>query len=122
MHGVEDLEIYRIARDLSKTGWKIYEKLPKEIQYIFWNQYIRALDSVGANIAEGFGRFHYLDSIKFYYNARGSLQESKHWIEILHERNFFTESNYKDFLSKIELLSVKLNNFITKSKQLLTKS
>jgi hypothetical protein len=35
MHGVEDLEIYRIARDLSKTGWTIYEKLPKEIQYIF---------------------------------------------------------------------------------------
>jgi four helix bundle protein len=116
------LEIYRIARDLSKTGWTIYEKLPKEIQYIFWNQYIRALDSVGANIAEWFGRFHYLDSIKFYYNARGSLQESKHWIEILHERNFLTDSDYKDFLSKIELLSVKLNNFITKSKQLLTKS
>jgi four helix bundle protein len=39
------------------------------------DQIRRASTSVGANIAEGFGRFHYKEKIKFYYNARGSICE-----------------------------------------------
>ena len=51
------------------------------------DQFIEAVDSVGANIAEGYGRFHYLDRIKFYYNSRASLIEcNEHWIELLKER------------------------------------
>jgi len=40
------------------------------------DQFIRSIDSITANIAEGFGRFHFLDRRKFYYNARGSLLEA----------------------------------------------
>lgn len=78
------------------------------------DQFIESTDSVGANIAEGYKRYHYLDKIKFYYNSRASLSEScKHWLELLYERG---KINQKDFEAAKELekkLSVKLANFIS---------
>ncbi|HRZ29314.1 MAG TPA: four helix bundle protein [Candidatus Paceibacterota bacterium] len=50
--------------------------MSKTEQIIIGTQFITAIDSIGANIAEGCGRFHYLDKNKFMYNARGSLMES----------------------------------------------
>ncbi len=48
---------------------------------------IQSIDSVGANIAEGYARYHYLDRIKFYYIARASLSEGAgHWIDLGFER------------------------------------
>lgn len=68
-----DLEVYRLARELSRIGWEIYEVLDWRIKKITGDQFIESTDSVGANIAEGYGRFHYLDRIKFLYNSRASL-------------------------------------------------
>jgi four helix bundle protein len=48
----------------------------KNEQIIIGSQFITAINSIGANIAEGYGRFHYLDKNKFMYNARGSLMEN----------------------------------------------
>jgi len=73
---------------------------------------MRSIDSVGANIAEGYGRFHYLDRIKFYYNARGSLLESKHWIYLLFKREKITNNEYKETIEKLNNLHVQLNGFI----------
>ena len=84
---LNDLEVYKLARELSKIGWKIYQDLNWQTKKIMGDQFIEAVDSVGANIAEGYGRFHYLDKIKFYYNSRSSLIEcNEHWIELLKER------------------------------------
>jgi four helix bundle protein len=80
---------------------------------IIGDQFITALDSIGANIAEGYGRYHFLDQIKFYYNARGSLREScEHWLELLKERKIINEKNYQEMKTIAQDLSVKLNNFI----------
>ena len=84
---LNDLEVYKLARELSRIGWKIYQNLNWQTKKIMGDQFIEAVDSVGANIAEGYGRFHYLDRIKFYYNSRASLIEcNEHWIELLKER------------------------------------
>ncbi|MGH7900646.1 MAG: four helix bundle protein [Thermodesulfobacteriota bacterium] len=80
------------------------------------HQFIRVIDSIGANIAEGFGRHHYLDSVKFYYNARGSLWESKHWTELLYERGLIAEEAYKQLSEKLNTLGIKLNNFVSSIK------
>ncbi len=77
---------------------------------------MKAIDSIGANIAEGFGRYHYLDSVKFYYNARGSLWESKYWVDLLHERNLISDEIYKSMIERLNLLGVKINNFISSIK------
>ena len=78
------------------------------------DQFIEATDSIGANIAEGYSRFHYLDKIKFYYTSRASLSEcNDHWLELLLERKKIKDENHKKFKTIAEQLSIKLNNFIT---------
>ena len=110
---LNNLEVYILARKLSEIGWRIYQSLDWRTKKILGDQFIKAVDSVGANLAEGYGRFHYLDRIKFYYNSRASLIEcNEHWIELLKERRKIEEKKYKEFKKIAQDLSVKLNNFI----------
>lgn len=118
MKWIADLEIYNIARTLEKEIRHIYEKLNFDLKRIMWGQFIRSMDSVWANIAEWFGRFHYLDSIKFYYNARWSLYESKHRLEIFRERKVISEDIYSKLTKQFDSLFIKLNNFIRKTKEI----
>ena len=66
---LKDLEVYQLSRELSKIGWDVYKNMDWQTKKVIGDQFIRALDSVGANIAEGHSRYHYLDKIKFYYYA-----------------------------------------------------
>jgi len=110
---LKELEVYKLARKLSKLGWEVYQEMDWQTKKIIGEQFISSLDSIGANIAEGYGRYHYLDQIKFYYNARGSLREScEHWLELLKERKIIKERNYQKMKTIAQDLSVKLNNFI----------
>ena len=106
------LEVYLLARQLSKIGWTIYRELDWQMKKINGDQFIQSTDSVGANIAEGYGRFHYLDKIKFYYNARASLKESRHWLELMRERRAVSKENEKKYFEIYSELSTKLNAFI----------
>lgn len=111
---LKDLEVYQLARKLSEIAWKIYGNLNWQTKKVIGDQFIEASDSVGANIAEGYSRFHYLDKIKFYYNARASFVESnEHWIELLGERKLVSSEKYEEFKAVAGKLSIKLNNFIT---------
>jgi len=76
------------------------------------DQFISAVDSNAANIVEGYGRFHYLDRIKFYYNARASLMESKHWCELLYVRDKILEEKYKQFIERAGQVHYQLNKWI----------
>jgi len=109
---LEDLRVYQSALELSRMAWEIYCRLPKEFRYDMGSQFIRSVDSIGANIAEGFGRFHYKDKIKFYYNARGSLWEAKHWLYLLHKRDFIDKTQFELFVNSIQQTGKQLNNFI----------
>jgi len=109
---LDELEIYKLSLELSENSWQIFLELPKEFQFNIGNQIVRSTDSIGANIAEGYGRYHYKDSMKFYYNARGSLFETKHWLNLLLKRNFITRDQFDELLAKLNTLGVKLNNFI----------
>lgn len=111
------LEIYRLSLNLSKEVWEVYSSLQTDLKYNIGNQVIRSMDSIGANIAEGYGRFHYKDSLKFYYNARGSLWESKHWVYLLYQRKLITNERYEKMLWDLELLGKKLNGFIKSMKE-----
>ena len=111
-NGLGELQVYRNALLLSEQAWNIYLYLPKHLRYDLGSQLLRAVDSIGANIAEGYGRFHYKDKIKFYYNARGSLWESKHWIHLFYKRKLIEKSHYEEFLSLINVTGIQLNNFI----------
>ncbi len=111
---LEDLEVYQLARQLSRIAWSIYETLSWQDKKIMGDQFIESTDSTGANIAEGYGRFHYLDKIKFYYNSRGSYFEArKHWLSLLYERKKVTKDLYDEYNTIGKEFLVKLNNFIS---------
>ena len=111
--GLDQLETYQLARQLSRVAWQVYLKLDWQQKKIIGDQYITATDSCGANIAEGYGRFHFLDKVKFYYNARASLVESMHWMKLLSERDIIQEKILVDEYAKVyPQLSMKLNAFI----------
>ena len=111
---LQDLEVYQLARKLSGVGWEIYDSMDWQTKKVMGDQFISATDSVGANIAEGYGRFHYLDKIKFFYNARGSLIEAAdHWIGLLRERGKVKDEQHKNFKQISEKISLKLQNLIT---------
>lgn len=107
------LEIYNIAKDLSLKSWTFYNGLEKTHQFGIGKQFLSSTDSIGANIAEGFGRYHYKYSLKFYYNARGSLFEVKHWISLLNSRKLISQSEYAEFSETLNILGIKLNKFIS---------
>ncbi len=111
---LKDLEIYKLARELSRIGWKIYNNLIWQDKKIMGDQFITAVDSFGANIAEGYSRYHYLDKIKFFYNARASLTEAnEYWLEVLEEREKVNKKNYQEFKKVASQSSLKLQNFIS---------
>jgi len=105
-------ELYQVARELSRVAWKIYNHLPKQFQYSTGNQFLSAADSVQANIAEGQGRFHYKDKMKYEFNARGSLYETLSWSEILLERELIDQADQDQFSELCIHVSYLLNGHI----------
>ncbi len=71
----EDLQVYKAARQFRKTMYGLTRRLPQFENFELASQIRRAAVSLTNNIAEGHGRFHYLDQIKFMLQARGSGQE-----------------------------------------------
>jgi four helix bundle protein len=111
---LKDLEVYQLSRNLSTLAWEVYSKLDYQQKKIIGDQFIRSVDSVGANIAEGYARYHYLDKARFYHFSRASLSEAlEHWSELMLERSIIHQSTFEQLKSIHRVLEVKLNNFIT---------
>src|SRR5215212_9498327 len=71
----EDLELYQVAREFRKAMYRVAKQLPEIEKFGLASQIRRAAVSLTNNIAEGHGRYHYLDQIKFVLQSRGSLEE-----------------------------------------------
>jgi four helix bundle protein len=111
---LKNLEVYQLSRSLSSIAWKIFCRLNYEDKNHIGDQFLRAVDSIGANIAEGYGRYHYLDKVRFYYNSRGSHFEAfTHWLELMAEREKISQVEFKSISETAVKLQIKLNNFIT---------
>lgn len=102
---------------MAETVYNIARDFPDCELYGLTSQVKRAALSVPANIAEGFGRYHYMDKAKFYLNARGSLYELKSHLLIAKGLGFGTPEEYRESLESIEKLSVQLNNLIASTRK-----
>ncbi|KKU28756.1 MAG: S23 ribosomal protein [Candidatus Amesbacteria bacterium GW2011_GWA1_47_20] len=109
----EDLEIYQVSVEVAIEVYRLTKKFPKEETYGIVDQLKRAVTSIGANIAEGFGRFYFKDKLVFFYHSRGSLFEVKHFLEISFRMGYITNEEKNSLFVKLNNLSVKLNNFIS---------
>ena len=114
---IEDLFVYQISLELCDVAWEIYEPMDWLDKKIMGNQFIESVDSNAANIVEGYGRYHYLDKVKFYINARASLMESKHWATLMHKRSKITDEQFKSFIGKNENVHFHLNDYINTTRR-----
>ena len=84
----EDLEVYKAAREFRKAMYAVSRCVPDLEKYDLGRQIRRAAVSLTNNMAEGHGRFHYPDQIRFFLHSRGSLEE------LVDDLNFCLDENY----------------------------
>jgi len=86
--------------------------LPKEEKYGLSDQIRRSSKSVGANIAEGSGRFYYMDNVRFCYQARGSLDETINHLKVALDLGFCEKDLYDELREQAEEIRRMLNGYI----------
>jgi len=78
---LKDLKVYQTAEELSDMIWNIVVKWDHFAKMTLGKQLVESADAICANIAEGFGRYHFKENRNFCYDARGSLEETKRGYE-----------------------------------------
>ncbi|MFT6055728.1 MAG: four helix bundle protein [Roseivirga sp.] len=91
---LEDLNIYNQANKLGDSFWLIVENWDYFAKDTIGKQLVRGVDSVSANIAEGYGRFFFKENKNFCYYSRGSLLETKNWITKALRRNLISQVKF----------------------------
>lgn len=86
----ERLQVYRLAERLADDIWAIVVKWNIFARDIVGKQLVKAADSIGANIAEGTGRGTFVDNRRFVRIARGSLNETQHWLRRAYKRGLLS--------------------------------
>lgn len=116
MKDIMDLNVYTEALDFANKIWSFCKQFDYFAQKTIGIQLVKSADSFSANIAEGFGRYHYKENLNFCYFARGSVEETKDWLRKAFKRNLIPE-NYSEKTSKeITIIAKKLNNYINSIK------
>ena len=108
----EKLEIYRLSEKLSDVVWDIVSGWSRFAKSTVGYQLVRAVDSIGANIAEGAGRSSVRDNRRFLCMARGSLHETKHWLRRAYRRKLLTDEQAQVLRPLVDELLPRLNAFI----------
>jgi four helix bundle protein len=97
-----DLEVWKQSRKIRIWVSALTKTFPAEEKYRLTDQIIRSSRSIGNNIAEGHGRFHYQDNIRFCVVARGSLSETLDHVMIAFEEKIITEEVLLSFQTEYE--------------------
>ena len=120
----DDLQILQTSEAISDGIWKEILQWDPFGRDVIGKQLAKSADSIGANIAEAYGRFPYGEKVQFLYYARGSLFETKYWLNRVRERHLMTDNQVRDYSSKLSELARQLNSFISdmKTQQLRRKS
>jgi len=108
----ESWQGYQLAERLADGIWNIVIRWDSFAKDTVGRQLVRAVDSVGANIAEGTGRGTFQDNRRFVTIARGSLYETKHWLRRAYKRNLLTDKQVSDLKPIINELAPKLNAYL----------
>ncbi len=109
---LETLDVWKAARKLRKLFSDFVKTLPVSEKYKLVDQMIRASRSVTANIAEGYGRYHYQENIQFCRQARGSLFEMLDHFTVCLDEGYITEDKFMNYRKNILKMIRLLNGYI----------
>ncbi len=115
-----DISAYRKAFGLSDVVWKAVGTWNFLAQDTVGKQFIRSVDSISANIAEGFGRFFKKEKVQFYRYSYGSIMESLDWNQKAYNRKLLTEDQYKKILKELQELPREVHQLIKFTNEKLT--
>jgi four helix bundle protein len=112
MQTLDTLEVYIAAKAFRKEVVKAANTFPKEEKFLLIAQIKDSARSITANIAEGYGRYHYQEAIQFCRISRGSLLETYDHLSSALDEDYITEVIFQEFKTKQEHLLKMLNGYI----------
>ena len=107
----EDLQVLKAAETIADSIWKrvvVWDQFAKDV---VGKQFATAADSIGANIAESVGRYNFGEKLQFLYYSRGSLFESKFWLNRSRERGLMELDEVQKYADDLTTLARQLNAF-----------
>jgi four helix bundle protein len=111
-YGLEDFELYRIAREYRRKVYRLTRELPDKEKYVLDPQMRRAALSISNNIAEGHGRWFYLDNARFCRFARGSLEEVIDDLNTCLDEEYFSNDRLTELKIEAASLIKRINSYI----------
>mgnify|MGYP001600584793 FL=1 len=109
---LNDVQPYKTALKLSNYVWEIVIRWDYFAKDTVGKQFVKAVDSISANIAEGFGRYFKKDKINFYRYSNGSVKESFDWNEKAKVRNLINKDEYQHIFGELQKLPKEINQLI----------
>lgn len=109
---LNDIHCYKKSLFLSNYIWDLVLTWDWFAKKTLGVQFVNAVDSISANIAEGFGRYGKKDKIKFYYYSFGSVKECLDWNEKYKSRNLITDKEYNYILEELQNLPMEIHQLI----------
>lgn len=109
---LNDIDAYKWAFHLSNYLWNIIITWDFFAKKTVGAQYVDAMDSISANIAEGFGRYHKKDKIKFYRYSQGSLKECYDWNEKSKTRKLISEEQYTYIFNELQKIDPSISRLV----------
>ena len=107
----EDLRILKSAEEIADSIWKTVVQWDEFAKDVVGKQMARSADSVGANIAESFGRFNFGEKLQFLYYSRGSIFETKYWLNRTRTRGLLNSEEVQEYVDRLTELARQLNTF-----------
>ena len=108
----ENLRVYKLSEVLADEVWEIVLRWNAFAKDTVGKQIVRSADSIGANIAEGTGRHNFQDNQRFVKIARGSLNETQHFLRRAFKRNLLTPADVKKLKPLVDNLAPQLNSYL----------
>jgi four helix bundle protein len=111
--GFRDLEVWKESRQFRTEISKLCKGLSETEKFRLVDQLLRASRSITANIAEGYGRFHYQENIQFCRQARGSLMECLDHLTCALDENYIDQESFNNFDQQYEKIIKLINGYIS---------
>lgn len=113
---LEDVRVLKTAEQIADAIYKIASRWNDFAKDVVGKQISRAADSIGANIAESFGRYHFGEKIQFLYYARGSVFETKYWLNRASIRELMSSTDSQMYINRLTDIARQLNLYISSLK------
>jgi four helix bundle protein len=112
--GLETLKVWQKSMDYAvDICQNVVSHFPSEEKWALASQLRRSAQSIPANIAEGYGRYNYQESIHFCYIARGSMSETKTQLILAHRLGYIDDETFQHYQGRLTELGKMLHGYIS---------